>query len=889
MKTCLLTTPLAAWVAAGVFVLMVVQAVSFGQSGGTTAPASQPADAVTLAPPPPLTNLERQWSRAWIDAAVGIGKPAALDVECLSQGWGAMHWNESLDARPLCLGGRKFATGLATHADSDIRVRTAGAVKRLHVWAGVDDSDLTRAEQADKVSFAIQAGDKTIWSCPPRAARDGAVEVDVDLAGAREWHLITPSVGGKIRYAHADWCEPVVTMGDDTKVDLALSCSKISLGTPAAPPFSFRYGGKPSAELLPAWQVTRASEAQAGGAPLHRTVWRDPKTQLECVMELQEYADFPAARWVVRFRNAGTADTPILEDIQALDTAWQATSKGRLGFAKGSDSRMDDFLNSSAPLPQRGLEQPPLTFGGRGGRSTVDFLPFFNLQDAQAGVVIAIGWSGQWAAKFEQDFSHNTHVRAGMEKTHLVLHAGEEIRTPSVLVLFWEAEMGTGTATANSVPLRSQSPFPAMRGHNLLRQYILHHVAPRTQDGQIVQAPLSHGNWGGQLSSVQIQDMKRGADAGLAFDVFWIDAGWFGNAGGKFIPESTGYWYGQAGNWDIDKSIHPEGMQDVSKAARAAGMGMMLWVEPERAVWGCRMTKEHPDWYLGERKDGRSVLLNLGLPAARQWVTDKVSTLVKDIGLAWYRQDFNMDCLDQWRGNDAPDRQGMTEIRHIEGLYAFWDELRKRHPNLMIDNCASGGRRIELELLGRSMPLWRSDYQCQGPTADPIGGQVHTAGLSYWIPLHGTSASAGPMDTYAFRSNLSAALQYWAPAEVATSPAVRDWCLAMIRQYKQARPLFYGDYYPLTKTSTQADTWSAIQLHRGDLGQGMLLLLRRAESPFESARFKLGGLVAEASYEFTDADTGKKVTYGGKELMSGTTWTIDTPRTGQLVFYRQVK
>ena len=59
--------------------------------------------------------------------------------------------------------------------------------------------------------------------------------------------------------------------------------------------------------------------------------------------------------------------------------------------------------------------------------------------------------------------------------------------------------------------------------------------------------------------------------------------------------------------------------------------------------------------------------------------------------------------LDFWRGNDPPDRQGMTEIRYIEGLYALWDEPRGRHPGLLIDDCASGGRRIDLEMISRSV------------------------------------------------------------------------------------------------------------------------------------------------------------------------------------------
>ena len=586
-------------------------------------------------------------------------------------------------------------------------------------------------------------------------------------------------------------------------------------------------------------------------------------------MDLQEYLDFPAARWTVYFHNSRmTDDTPVLEDIQALDTTWQGSAKTAVFHAKGSDAQMDDFLPLSASLPQLGDDNKPLTFGCRRGRPSTLFLPYFNLQDNGQGVMIAIGWSGQWAASFQQDIGGNVRARAGMEQTHLVLHAGETIRAPSILTIFWQGH--------------------AMRGHNLLRQFILHHNSPR-KDGQVVTAPLACADWGGQLSSVQIEHIKRSAAAKLPFDTFWIDAGWYGDAGGKFLPESTGHWYKQAGNWAIDRSIHPDGLLEVRKAARDAGMGMLLWVEPERAVWGSPVTKAHPDWFLGKKEAGNSVLLNLGDPEARKWATDLISGLVRDLDLTWYRQDFNMDCLDQWRSIDAPDRQGMAEIRYVEGLYAFWDELQRRKPGLMIDNCASGGRRLNLELLARSIPLWRTDYHCGGREHDPSAGQIHTMGLSYWIPLSGTAAAAGPMDTYTFRSNLTAAMAWGAPPDLLTNAPFAEWCRTMLKQYLQARPFFYGDYYPLTRTSANADAWAAYQLHRRDLDQGLLVMLRRTESPFSHAQLLLGGLDPTATYEFTDADSGKAIRCTGKEAMAGATWVIDAPRSSRLVFYRRVK
>ena len=95
-----------------------------------------------------------------------------------------------------------------------------------------------------------------------------------------------------------------------------------------------------------------------------------------------------------------------------------------------------------------------------------------------------------------------------------------------------------------------------------------------------------------------------------------------------------------------------------------------------------------------------------------------------------YRQDFNIPPADYWNKNDTADRIGMTEIGHVEGLYKFLDTLLSRHPGLIIDNCASGGRRIDIEMMSRSFVMWRSDHGASDLLAD-IG---FTQGLSPWDP-----------------------------------------------------------------------------------------------------------------------------------------------------------
>ena len=108
-----------------------------------------------------------------------------------------------------------------------------------------------------------------------------------------------------------------------------------------------------------------------------------------------------------------------------------------------------------------------------------------------------------------------------------------------------------------------------------------------------------------------------------------------------------------------------------------------------------------------------------------EWLKLKISSILNEVGIDIYRHDFNMYPLNYWQHNDTVDQQGITEIRYIMGLYGF-DHLLESHEKLTIDNCASGGRRIDFEMLRRSLLLWRSDL-CW----EPVAQQSATYGLSF--------------------------------------------------------------------------------------------------------------------------------------------------------------
>ena len=606
--------------------------------------------------------------------------------------------------------------------------------------------------------------------------------------------------------------------------------------------------------MLKTWQPQRSAGKLDDRRTQHVLTYRDPKTGLAVRCTAIAYHDFPAVEWVLHFENAGRTDTPMLEAIQALDDALPLSGKGdpELHWAKGGVASFEDFAPQKMVL-KAGAKQH-LQPGD--GRSSNQVMPFFNVADSAGGIVAAIGWSGEWAADFARD-PRGTLMKAGMARTHLVLHPGETIRTPRMLLVFYQGDR--------------------WRGQNLLRQFILTHHRPM-RSGKPLPGPITWGTWGGTRAEIHVDNIRKIVEHQLPIEYYWIDAEWYGQ----------GSWSKNVGNWELRKDYYPDGFKPLGDALRASGRQLMVWFEPERVVKGTSWYKEHHDWLIDLGTE--NCLLNLGNPAARKFVTDFISSKVELYGLGCYRQDFNMSPLSYWKAADAPDRQGIAEIRYIEGLYAFWDELLVRHPGLIIDNCASGGRRIDLETVGRATPLWRTD----GPR-DAVAHQCHSYGLMAWVPLSATSQDREG-DDHEFRSSMASALCVnWlhsgdGPWKKFPADFPFAWAKRTLDQYLKLQPFTYGDYYPLTPHSVEKDFWMAWQLDRPDLAEGMVQAFRRANSPYESARFQLRGLDPGARYKLTNLDVPGSTEATGRELMeSGLPIAIQQRPCAVVVTYKRMK
>jgi alpha-galactosidase len=626
--------------------------------------------------------------------------------------------------------------------------------------------------------------------------------------------------------------------------------------------FSFTYGSRPSAALIPQWkQASHSSVAQDWRLEMTKT-YTDPAAGLEVRVESTVFRDYPAVEWVLHFKNTGRSDSPILENIHPL--AAELPLAGRpdppvVHYAKGALCSIDDF----APIDKTIDPDARLSLQPGGGRPSSEVLPFFNLDFGAEGMILGIGWTGEWAASFSRDARRLLRVESGLAKTRLILHPGEEIRTPRILALFWQGE--------------------PVRGNNLLRRFLLTHHRPRP-GGRPIVLPVLLTAWGGSPAVDHFKMIQRIIKRQLPIDLYWIDAEWFG----------ADPWWKNNGNWAVRRELYPRGFRAVSDPLHRSGRKFLLWFEPQRV---CRNSewarfKDRPGWLL-ELGDGTpeykqhnmdwkvphedarwvlwesrrsqihedDMLWNMGEPEARRFLTDWLSARIDEFGLDWYREDFNIAPLEFWQHADPPDRQGMTEIRYIEGLYAMWDELLQRHPGLAIDNCASGGRRIDLETIGRSTALWRTDWP-----ADAIHRQCHTFGLLSWVPLNMSEGAVLVKGSeYEWRSAMSAGLNVKLPDPDDEESA--RLAAGAIEQYLSIRRFFYGDYYPLTKYSQAGDVWMAYQLDLPEAGEGLIVALKRPGSKQVRGTLRLKGLDGAAVYQITNLDSRQSQTLPGSRLL----------------------
>ncbi len=754
--------------------------------------------------------------------------------------------------KPMLIVDKPYTRGLYCHAASKVVVRLPGAGKSFTAVVGVDSNDQTRPGRGSIV-FSVTAGGQCVFKSPLMREGMAGVPVQVDLSGAKEFVLEVSDGGDGIACDQADWADAKVSLADGK--ELWLGDMNITHGQKGGydvdPFFSFTYGGQPSSQFIGSWKLERGSNDLDAHRTQHTLTYTDPRTALVVRCVGVAWKAYPTVEWTLYFKNGGQTDTPILESLQAMDTVFERGSEGEflLHHHIGDKCTLDSFAPVQTVLGPNASKR----FVPAGGRPSNGEWPYYNLEFPQEkeGLILAIGWPGQWASQFTRDAGTGLRIVAGQELTRFTLHPGEEVRTPLMVVQFYKGEW--------------------LRAQNIWRRWMFDHNFPsdhgKSFSPKLGAASVQYYGFNCNQSG-DIEFIDAFLKKGVPLNYWWMDAGWY---------KHDGVGWPKVGTWEVDDKRFPGGLKAISDHCHAHGIELLVWFEVERVHGDTWLTKNHPEWVHGGAGGG---LLKMDEPAVVRWVTDHIDKIISKEGIDFYRSDFNIDPLNYWRGNDAKDRQGITEIRYVEGYLAYWDELRRRHPGMPIDSCASGGRRNDLETMRRSVPLLRTDFE-----GNPEGNQCHTYGFGLWLP-YSNGVHNWHESPYNFRSSIAPFIQRnW---DVRKPDFNVELAKKFLSQWRAVVDYYFGDFHPLSEYSTADSVWMAWQFDRPDLAAGLIQAFRRPNSPYVSAQYKLRSLEADAQYVVAEVDADRSRQITGRELMeTGLLITIPERPGAALITYKK--
>jgi alpha-galactosidase len=385
------------------------------------------------------------------------------------------------------------------------------------------------------------------------------------------------------------------------------------------------------------------------------------------------------------------------------------------------------------------------------------------------------------------------------------------------------------------------------QGLNGLSQAFHRHLRARPHHARlrIKPRPVHYNSWEAVYfdhDPAVLMDLA-GRAAAVGVERFILDDGWF--LGRR--SDRAGL-----GDWQVDRSVWPDGLGPLIAHVQNLGMEFGLWIEPEMVNPDSALCRAHPDWVLAtppapQLEFRHQLVLDFGRAEVRTHMLAAIDALLTEYPIAYLKWDMNRD-INHPGGADS--RAGARA--HVLGVYEVLDRLRVLHPAVEIESCASGGGRADYGILARSDRIWTSDSN------DALDRQVIQRGFSRFFPPELMGAHVGPERCHITGRRLSIGLRV-ATAMFghmgvecdlrALDARTADDLAAGIALYKAHRALIHnGDLVRLDSAAGSI----AFMVVSEDQSQALLSLTVIDEAqPVFPAPLLLNGLDRSAVYEAT--------------------------------------
>ena len=379
------------------------------------------------------------------------------------------------------------------------------------------------------------------------------------------------------------------------------------------------------------------------------------------------------------------------------------------------DHAYDLITLTGAHLSEASVTRQPLTpgkksiasnYGASGPQGVPATILAAPATDDFAGEALgmALLWSGNFSYTAQVDQFGNSRLVMGLnpELFSWQLKPGEPFVTPEAAVAY----------TTNGLNDLS----------HIFHRFFADHVMPLPRKNLI-----EYNTWEStyfDVSEAKVRAEIPKAEA-LGVELIVIDDGWFKNR-----PNDAG----QLGDWVPDPVKFPRGLRPIADALHERGLAFGLWVEPEMITENSELYAKHPDWamqYVGQKplRSRNQLILDLSQRIVQDHLIKGLTDLVRTNHIDYLKWDYNRHFSQPGSPVLPPDQQGEVGYRYTRGLYRVLKTLRDTFPDLLIENCSSGGGRLDGGMLAYTDQTWTSDF------TDPVYRMKIMNGFSLFFPL----------------------------------------------------------------------------------------------------------------------------------------------------------
>ncbi len=600
------------------------------------------------------------------------------------------------------------------------------------------------------------------------------------------------------------------------------------------------------------------------------------------------YIAYPGTSVIEQWTTLVNTGSETIENLTALDSFSVAVQPSAdpltLYWVQGVSPYFPD-QSKTDPVPSLRLRSTQLTeytqqVIGSNGRSSQESMGWFVLASPalHEGMFGGIEWSGTWQLSAARA-KNETEIRAGVAEIRKNITPGEVFESPRRFIGFYRGDLDDA----------------ANASHQFARTYLMR---PRLANFPWTQ----YNTWFAYYTDFDETILRREVDTAseLGFEIFYVDAGWYEGS-----PRIADFSFG-LGTWRENREKFPSGLRAFSDYVHRKGMRFGLWVEPERIdLRYVGPGKEIPLGWMAPGTDPATAVepgdpnepastaqICLGNRDAREWMKAWLSRLARDYQLDWLKWDYNI-----WMSCDPPDIVGEGNYAHIKGLYEVLDYMHAQFPNLIIEDCASGGNRMDYGLMRRTDIAWLSDE-----TDPSYRVRYHVTGASYPFPpeylnswlvdsyFEPLSQTSDPKIFQGYlRSRMMGAFGISVNTDTLTG-AQQAQIVEEMEKYKAERAnIAKGKIYrllpqnDLTVDLEPPSDPDGAEFYNEATKTGVVFLFQ-GKTPWDRRRLLLKGLDPNTRYQLTSGDRTISMMRTGQQLMRvGITFTYDASRPSVLL------